>query len=100
MRVGILTGRMRELTDSGDWRFEPVKHNGMRLAFTLAPFDELSEIAHRAQGEQKMSTRNRDWRELCELASKEQNPEKLRALIAELIKVLDERKIPQQPQQT
>lgn len=43
---------------------------------------------------------NRDWRELCELASKEQDPDKLRMLIAELIKVLDERKRPQQPTQT
>ena len=42
----------------------------------------------------------RDWRELCELASKEQDPEKLRALIAELIKVLDERKTPQPPTET
>jgi hypothetical protein len=39
-----------------------------------------------------MHCEKRDWRELCELASKEHNPEKLRALISELIRVLDERK--------
>ncbi len=34
----------------------------------------------------------RDLRDLCEAASKEQDPEKLRAIITELIKALDERK--------
>jgi len=37
-------------------------------------------------------TQKRDLRELCEAASKEQDPEKLRAIITELIKALDERK--------
>jgi len=41
-----------------------------------------------------MSFEKRDWRELCEAASKEQDPDKLRAIISELIKVLDERKAP------
>jgi hypothetical protein len=44
-----------------------------------------------------MSVEKRDWRELCEAASKEQDPEKLKAIISELIKVLDERKRIQQP---
>ena len=35
--------------------------------------------------------KRRDFRELCEAASKEQDPEKLRALLTQLIKVLDER---------
>ena len=34
----------------------------------------------------------RDLRQLCEAASKEQDPEKLRAIITELIKALEERK--------
>jgi hypothetical protein len=42
-----------------------------------------------------MTLEKRDWRELCEAASKEQDPEKLRNIISELIKVLDERKLPQ-----
>jgi hypothetical protein len=51
----------------------------------------VSEIAQSAQGGQSMSQK-RDLRELCEAASKEQDPEKLRELIADLIKALDERK--------
>ena len=44
-----------------------------------------------------MSFEKRDWRDLCEAASKEQDPEKIRAIIPELIKVLDERKRTQRP---
>jgi hypothetical protein len=44
-----------------------------------------------------MSLEKHDWRDLCEAASKEQDPEKLRTIIAELIKVLDERKRTQYP---
>jgi hypothetical protein len=40
----------------------------------------------------EMSLEKRDWQDLCEAASKEQDPEKLRTIISELIKVLDERK--------
>ena len=61
---------------------------------------ELSKFAQRGARRADMFNGNREWRELCELASKEQDPEKLRALIAELIKVLDERKRPQEPTQT
>ncbi|MFZ3340494.1 MAG: hypothetical protein WA213_06400 [Terriglobales bacterium] len=43
-----------------------------------------------------MSFEKHDWRELCDAASKEQDPEKLRTIISELIKVLDERKRTQQ----
>ncbi|MGA9352426.1 MAG: hypothetical protein WBV46_01965 [Terriglobales bacterium] len=41
-----------------------------------------------------MTFEKRDWRELCETAGKEQDPEKLRNIISELIKVLDERRRP------
>ena len=44
-----------------------------------------------------MPLEKRDWRDLCEAASKEQDPEKLRTIISQLIKVLDERKRAQQP---
>lgn len=44
-----------------------------------------------------MSFEKRDWRDLCEAASKEQDPEKLKAIISELIRVLDERKRTQHP---
>lgn len=44
-----------------------------------------------------MPLEKRDWRDLCEAASKEQDPEKLRTIISELIRVLDERKRPQHP---
>jgi hypothetical protein len=47
-----------------------------------------------------MPFEKRDWRELCEAASKEQDPEKLRHIISELIKVLDERKLPQHAPET
>lgn len=39
-----------------------------------------------------MCPENADWRQLCEAASKEQNPDKLRAIIAELIKALDDQR--------
>lgn len=39
----------------------------------------------------------RDWKVLCEAANKEQDPEKLRALISELMKALEERKRPVPP---
>jgi len=47
-----------------------------------------------------MSSEKRDWRELCEAASKEQDPEKLRVIISELIRALDERKRRQYPPET
>jgi hypothetical protein len=47
-----------------------------------------------------MSFEKRDWRELCDAASKEQDPEKLKSIISELIKVLDERKRTQHPLET
>jgi hypothetical protein len=47
-----------------------------------------------------MSFEKRDWRDLCEAASKEQDPEKLRTIVSELIKVLDERKLPQHSPET
>jgi hypothetical protein len=34
----------------------------------------------------------RDWKAICEAATKEQDPEKLMVLIAELMRALDERK--------
>jgi hypothetical protein len=34
----------------------------------------------------------RDLRELCEAASREQDPEKLKAIITELVKALEERR--------
>ena len=33
------------------------------------------------------------WKELCELAAKEQGPEKLEALVQEVIRILDEREM-------
>lgn len=33
----------------------------------------------------------KDWRKLCEAASKEEDPDKLMALVAEINKLLDER---------
>lgn len=36
----------------------------------------------------------RDWRELCEAVSKEQNSDELMVLVSELVKALDERKHP------
>jgi hypothetical protein len=44
-----------------------------------------------------MFLEKRDWQELCEAASKEQDPDKLKLIISELIKVLDERKRTQRP---
>jgi hypothetical protein len=41
-----------------------------------------------------MSVEKREWQELCEAASKEYDPEKLMALISELMKALDERTSP------
>jgi hypothetical protein len=38
-----------------------------------------------------MSIEKRDWQELCEAASKEHDPQQLKALIAELVKAFDER---------
>ena len=60
---------------------------------------EPSEFLRHSSGARsdRMSVEKRDWRELCEAASKEQDPEKLKAIISELIKVLDERKRIQQP---
>jgi len=88
---------VKELTGCRDWQFVAPKDNGMPLASTLSP--KMSEIAHSAQGEKWMSQK-RDLRELCEAASKEQDPDKLRAIITELIKALDERKqtLPHSPQ--
>jgi hypothetical protein len=47
-----------------------------------------------------MASEKRDWWDLCEAASKEKDPEKLRTIISELIKVLDERKGMQHPPET
>lgn len=57
--------------------------------------EQVSEIAHLRKESRPMTFEKRDWRELCKAASKEQDPEKLRHIISELIKVLDERKVPQ-----
>jgi len=38
-----------------------------------------------------MTVQKRDWQDLCEAASKEENSEQLRTLISELVKALDER---------
>jgi len=40
-----------------------------------------------------MKAPKRDWRELCEAASEEQNSEKLETLISELLKTLEERNV-------
>jgi hypothetical protein len=40
------------------------------------------------------SAENRDWKEICEAATRELDSEKLIALIAELVKALDGRKTP------
>lgn len=42
-------------------------------------------------GSKRNFFREPNWRELCDAAAKEQDPEKLRTIISELIKVLDER---------
>ena len=39
-----------------------------------------------------MSTEKRDWQALCESASKENDPDKLRDILTELLKALDERR--------
>jgi len=41
-----------------------------------------------------MSVENRTWRELCEAACKEPDPEQLMTLVSELVKALDGRKLP------
>jgi hypothetical protein len=41
-----------------------------------------------------MATEDRTWQELCEAASKEPDSEQLMVLISELMKALDERKLP------
>jgi len=41
-----------------------------------------------------MPDERRDWRELCEAASKENDSEKLIALVSELVEVLDDRRVP------
>jgi hypothetical protein len=41
-----------------------------------------------------ISFEKHDWREICEAASQELDPEKLMSLVSELIKVLDTRKAP------
>jgi hypothetical protein len=38
-----------------------------------------------------MTGEKRDWRELCEAASKEKDSDRLIALVSELVEVLDER---------
>ena len=35
----------------------------------------------------------KDWRKLCEAASKEEDPDKLMLLVSEIIKALDERNL-------
>jgi len=39
-----------------------------------------------------MPEEKRDWRELCECASKEKDSDKLIALVSELVEALDEQK--------
>lgn len=41
-----------------------------------------------------MSAENRTWQELCEAASKESDSDQLMRLISELMKALDQRKVP------
>lgn len=41
----------------------------------------------------------RNWRELCDLATKEPDPEKLKTVLSELIRALDERRYPLSPQE-
>lgn len=41
-----------------------------------------------------MAAEDRTWQELCEAASKEPDSERLMALISELMKALDESKLP------
>ena len=40
------------------------------------------------------SAKDRDWKEICEAATRELDSEKLMALIAELVMVLDSRRTP------
>jgi hypothetical protein len=44
-----------------------------------------------------MCVDNGEWQALCEAASKEHDPDKLKMLIAELMKALDERNKSSQP---
>lgn len=44
-----------------------------------------------------MSAETRTWQELCEAASKEPDPQQLMRLISELMKALDNRKLPATP---
>lgn len=46
-----------------------------------------------------MENKKRDWKELCEAASKELDPQRLLALVSELTQLLDEgpAKLPQSP---
>jgi hypothetical protein len=41
-----------------------------------------------------VSFEKHEWKEICEAATKELDPEKLMALVAELVKALDARKVP------
>jgi hypothetical protein len=43
-------------------------------------------------GEADMQKKTDKWMELCELAAKEQNPQKLMELTGEIIRLLDEQK--------
>lgn len=80
---------MGELSDCRNWQF--IAKDRMEHSLLEYSRSGVNEIAQSAQGEQSMSQK-RDLRELCEAASKEQDPEKLRAIITELVKALDERK--------
>jgi hypothetical protein len=50
----------------------------------------------RENGRQPMIAENRSWQELCVAASQEPDPERLIAIISELMKALDERKTVEQ----
>ena len=50
-----------------------------------------------SEGDTIMSAESRTWQELCEAASKEPDSEQLMTLISELIKALDNRKLPATP---
>ncbi len=43
-------------------------------------------------GEADMQKKTETWMELCELAAKEQNPQKLMELTSEIVRLLDEKK--------
>jgi hypothetical protein len=93
-------GRVTDLTDYQDWDFPPRIRNGIQFASTLARILVKRFARVNAPRRVPMHPENADWRQLCEAASKEQDPDKLRAIIAQLIKALDERRPHPNPPQT